>query len=128
LVPLENSLIRLFNGLIFYLLLPLAMTLFAWKAAVFPAWGSALLCVAVGVIASHGGPSVLEVVDDFDGDTLRAVYTVRFDRSHLRAACIPEEVQARHRHFQTELDLINARFRRAKEDYERWQSEKPKSG
>jgi hypothetical protein len=78
LVPLENSLIRLFNGLIFYLLLPLAMTLFAWKAAVFPAWGSALLCVAVGVIASHGGPSVLEVVDDFDGDTFRAVYTVRF--------------------------------------------------
>jgi hypothetical protein len=54
LVPLENSLIRLFSLFIYYLLLPLAMTLFAWKAAVFPAWGSALLCVAVGVIASHG--------------------------------------------------------------------------
>jgi len=29
------------------------MLLFAWKAAVFPDWGSGLLCVAVGVIASH---------------------------------------------------------------------------
>jgi uncharacterized protein YjbI with pentapeptide repeats len=54
LVPLQNSLIRLFSGSIFYLLLPLAMTLFACKAAVFPVWGSGLLCVAVGVIVSHG--------------------------------------------------------------------------
>ena len=53
LVPLQNSLIRLFSGLIFYLLLPLTMLLFAWKAAVFPAWGSGLLGVAVAVIASH---------------------------------------------------------------------------
>jgi len=45
LVPLQNSLIRLFSGLIFYLLLPVAMMLFAWKAAVFPAWGSALFGV-----------------------------------------------------------------------------------
>src|SRR6267142_2824371 len=29
------------------------MLLFAWKAAVFPRWGSGLLCVAVGVIANH---------------------------------------------------------------------------
>jgi uncharacterized protein YjbI with pentapeptide repeats len=53
LVPLQNPLIRLFSSLIFYLLLPLAMMLFAWKAAVFPAWGSGLLSVAVAVIASH---------------------------------------------------------------------------
>jgi uncharacterized protein YjbI with pentapeptide repeats len=54
LVPLQNSLMRLFSGLIFYTLLPVAMLLFAWKAAVFPAWGSGLFCVAVVVIASHG--------------------------------------------------------------------------
>lgn len=53
LVPLQNSLIRLLSGLIFYTLLPLAMILFAWKGAVFPAWGSALCGVAVAVIASH---------------------------------------------------------------------------
>jgi hypothetical protein len=53
LVPLQNSLIRLFSGLIFYMLLPVAMLLFAWKAAVFPAWGLGLFSVAVAVIASH---------------------------------------------------------------------------
>jgi uncharacterized protein YjbI with pentapeptide repeats len=53
LVPLQNLLIRLFSGVIFYMLLPVAMTCFAWKAAVFPAWGSGLFGVSVAVIASH---------------------------------------------------------------------------
>ena len=53
LVPLENPLIRLFSGLIFYLLLPVAMLLFTWKAAVVPVWGLVLFSVAVAVIASH---------------------------------------------------------------------------
>ena len=39
LIPLQNPLIRCFGALIFYLLLPLTMMFFAWKAAVFPAWG-----------------------------------------------------------------------------------------
>jgi hypothetical protein len=53
LVPLKNPLIRVFSVLTFNLVLPTAMILFAWKAAVFPAWGLSLLCVAVGVIAGH---------------------------------------------------------------------------
>src|SRR6516164_5598680 len=53
LVPIQNSLIRLFSGLIFYMLLPVTMMLFAWKAAVFPAWGGGLFGVAIAVIAGH---------------------------------------------------------------------------
>ena len=53
LVPLQIPVIRYFSGLIFYLLLPLTMLLLAWKAAVFPAWGSGLLGVAAAVVASH---------------------------------------------------------------------------
>ena len=53
LVPLKNPLLRTFHGISFYLLLPIALLFFAWKAAVFPAWGSGLLCIASGVIASH---------------------------------------------------------------------------
>src|SRR6516162_8013440 len=53
LVPLQNSLIWLFSGLIFYMLLPETILLFAWKAAVFPAWGLGLFSVALAVIASH---------------------------------------------------------------------------
>src|SRR5918996_5237268 len=32
-------------------------------------------------LRGFGGASILEIVDDFDGDTFRAVYTVRFARS-----------------------------------------------
>jgi hypothetical protein len=53
LVPLKNPLIQVVSALIFYLLLPVTMMLFAWKAAVFPAWGSGLFSVAIAVIASH---------------------------------------------------------------------------
>ena len=53
LVPLKNPLILGFSALTFYVLLPVTMLFFAWKAAVFPTWGSGLLCVAAGVIASH---------------------------------------------------------------------------
>src|ERR1700730_15875387 len=53
LVLLANPLIGLFSGLIFYALLPVAIILFAWKAAVFPTWGLALFSVAALVIASH---------------------------------------------------------------------------
>jgi uncharacterized protein YjbI with pentapeptide repeats len=53
LLPLRNPLIRLLSGLTFYLLLPVAMMLFAWKAAVFPTWGACLLCVATAVGVSH---------------------------------------------------------------------------
>ena len=53
LVPLQNSLIRLFSALTFYVLLPVTMLLFAWKAAVFPRWGAGLFAVAVAVIAGH---------------------------------------------------------------------------
>src|SRR5262249_54275152 len=53
LVPLKNPLIRIFNALLFYLLLPGTIVFFAWKAAVFPIWGSGLLCVATAVIVSH---------------------------------------------------------------------------
>jgi hypothetical protein len=53
LVPLQNPLIRALRGLIFYLLLPVALMAFAWKAAVFPVWGSVLFSVGVAVIASH---------------------------------------------------------------------------
>jgi predicted XRE-type DNA-binding protein len=40
------------------------------------------------------GSGTVELVDDFDGDTYRAVYTVRFWRRRLRSARLQEEVEA----------------------------------
>ncbi len=53
LVPLKNPLMRMIGGLTFFLLLPLTMPLFAWRAAVFPTWGTSLFGLATAVIASH---------------------------------------------------------------------------
>lgn len=44
-----------------------------------------------------GGAGVLEVVKRADGNTYRAVYTIRFYWRHLRAARLSEEVEAWHR-------------------------------
>jgi phage-related protein len=51
-------------------------------------------------LRGFGGAGVLEIVDDHDGDTYRAVYTVRF------AGVVYV------------LDLIKQRLKRATEDYE----------
>jgi phage-related protein len=97
--------------------------------------GAALWDAQIGDKASYakplkgfGGASVLEIVDDFDGDTFRAVYTVRF----AAAIYVLHAFQKKSRHGvatpKAELDLIAQRLKRAKEDYEQWQrSEKPTS-
>src|SRR3546814_84193 len=75
-----------------------------------------------------GGASVLEIVDDFDGDTFRAVYTVRF----AGAVYVLHAFQKKSRRGiltpKSELILIAQRLKRAKADYEQWsRTEKPKS-
>ena len=74
-------------------------------------------------LKGFGGAGVLEVVDDFDGDTYRAVYTVRFagvvyvlhafQKKSKRGIATPRQ----------EMALITQRLQRAREDYEQWQSE-----
>jgi phage-related protein len=71
-------------------------------------------------LKGFGGAGVLEVVDDFDGDTFRAVYAVRFasvvyvlhafQKKSKRGVATP-------RH---EIALIEQRLKRAREDYDRW--------
>ena len=71
-------------------------------------------------LKGFGGAGVLEVVDDFDGDAYRAVYTVRFagiiyvvhafQKKSKRGSATPK----------TDLDLIDERLKRAKEDYKAW--------
>ena len=63
---------------------------------------------------------MLEIVDDYDGDAYRAVYTVRFlgviyvlhafQKKSKRGIVTPK----------AELEAIEQRLKRAKEDYEQW--------
>ncbi len=71
-------------------------------------------------LKGFGGAGVLEIVDDFDGETYRAVYTVRFfgviyvlhafQKKSKRGIATPK----------AEKEAIEQRLRRAKEDYEQW--------
>ena len=71
------------------------------------------------------GAGVLEVVDDDDGDTYRAVYTVRFAgvvfvlHAFQKKATHGIATPAR------ELDTVRRRLARAEKDYAAWQSDKP---
>jgi phage-related protein len=89
--------------------------------------GGALWEAQIGLKAPYakplkgfGGAGVLEIVDDFDGDTYRAVYTVRFSavvyvlhafqKKSRRGSATPRQ----------DRDVIERRFRRAAEDYQEW--------
>ena len=72
-------------------------------------------------LKGFGGAGVLEVVDDFDGDTYRAIYTVEFagvvyvlhafEKKSRKGIATPK----------SDLELIKRRLARAREDYEQWQ-------
>ena len=79
-------------------------------------------------LRGFGGAGVLEIIDDYDGNTFRVVYTVSFagvvyvlhafQKKSKRGAGTPK----------FELDLINRRLKRAREDHVTWRgSEKAKS-
>ena len=79
-------------------------------------------------LKGFGDAGVLEIVDDFDGAAFRAVYTVRF----ARAVYVLHAFQQRSKRGiatpKSELDLIELRLRRAREDYAQWsRGEKPAS-
>ncbi len=43
-------------------------------------------------LKGFGGASVVEIVDDHQGDTYRTVYTVKFDEQSM-SGCISEEIE-----------------------------------
>src|SRR5262245_34605774 len=47
-------------------------------------------------LKGFGGASVLEIVEDFDGDTWRAVYTVAIADAVYVLHFLPEEIKERH--------------------------------
>jgi phage-related protein len=97
--------------------------------------GSALWDAQIGQKAPYakplkgfGGAGVLEIVDDFDGDTFRAVYTVRFTKAVYVLHAFQKKSRRGVATPKADLDLIAQRLKRAREDYEQWsRSEKPKS-
>jgi phage-related protein len=63
-------------------------------------------------------PGVFEVVDDFDGDTYRAVYTVRFRQIVYVLHAFQKKSPRGKRTARTDIELIVQRLRMARQDYE----------
>ena len=64
------------------------------------------------------GPGILEVVKDHDGDTYRAIYTVRFAKAvyvlHAFQKKSPRGIATR----QSDVALVKERLKTARQDYE----------
>jgi phage-related protein len=71
-------------------------------------------------LRGFGDAAVLEVVDDFDGDTFHAVYTVRFAQAVYVLHAFQKKSERGLATPRRELELISQRLRRAGEDYEQW--------
>jgi phage-related protein len=72
-------------------------------------------------LKGFGGAGVLEIVDDFEGDTFRAVYTVRFEKAVYVLHAFQKKSKRGAATPKAELDLIDQRLKRAREDYDNGQ-------
>jgi phage-related protein len=63
------------------------------------------------------GAGVLEVVEDFDGDTYRAVYTVKLESAVYVLHAFGKKSKHGIATTKQDIELIKARFKRAKEHY-----------
>lgn len=67
-----------------------------------------------------GDAGVLEIVEDFDGEAFRAVYTVQFAKAVYVLHAFQKKSKRGIATPSAELDLIDRQLKRAKEDYEEW--------
>lgn len=76
------------------------------------------------VLSGFGSAGVLEVVEDFRSDTYRAVYTVKFAGWVYVLHCFQKKSKSGIKAPKEDMDMINARLKAAKQDFENWQKQK----
>ncbi len=64
------------------------------------------------------GPGVFEIVEDFDGDTFRAVYTVRFEKAIYVLHAFQKKSPKGSKTAKGDVEMVERRLRLAQEDYE----------
>ena len=75
-------------------------------------------------LKGYGDAGVLEVVVDFDGNTFRTCYTVRFAEAVYVLHAFQKKSKRGIATPKAELDLIELRLKRAQKDYEQWRKDK----
>ena len=74
------------------------------------------------VMTGFGSAGVLEVVEGDRGDTYRAVYTVNFAGWLYVLHCFQKKSKSGIKTPKEDMDLIHARLKAAKLDFEAWQT------
>jgi phage-related protein len=69
-------------------------------------------------LKGYKGAGVLEVVDDYEGDTYRAVYTVKFEGVVYALHAFQKKSKTGKATDKTDLDMIERRLKLAREDFE----------
>ena len=77
-------------------------------------------------LKGFGGASVLEIVEDYDGDTYRAVYTVRFADAVYLLHAFQKKAKKGIATPKQDIDLVKERLKGAEEHYAKWSKPKEK--
>ncbi len=75
-------------------------------------------------LKGYKGAGVLEIVDDFDGDTYRAVYTVKMEGAVYALHAFQKKSRTGKATDKTDLEMIESRLKLALADYEKRKREK----
>lgn len=75
------------------------------------------------VLTGFGSAGVLEVVDDHQGDTYRAVYTVKFAGWVYVLHCFQKKSKSGISTPKPDMELVISRLKAAKQDFEIWQAQ-----
>ncbi len=68
-------------------------------------------------MAGFGGAGVLEIIEDYSGDTYRGVYTVKFQGVVYVLHCFQKKSKHGIKTPQEDIELLKRRLRVAQEDY-----------
>jgi phage-related protein len=71
-------------------------------------------------LKGYGGAGVVELVEDHDGNTCRAVYTVRFAEIVYVLHVFQKKSRSGIATPKPDVDMIKSRLRRAEEEYDTW--------
>ncbi len=75
-------------------------------------------------LKGFGGAGVLEIVESYDGDAYRAVYTVSFEEAVYVLHVFQKKSTRGIETPKADVDLIRRRLREAEEQHEAWQRRK----
>lgn len=78
-------------------------------------------------LKGFGGAGVLEVVEDFDSDTYRAIYTVRFEGAIYALDVFQKKSKRGIRTPKAAIDRIKDRLKAAEEHHRQWKARQAES-